>query len=160
MLDKLTLSHFSAKRVTAVEPSNPVGKRWDKPAGFWVSVDGGDDWESWCIAEDFAKERLAIRHRVTLAPNANILLLNGPFSLDAFTREYRVDTSSLNRDRIDWKLVGERYDGIIIAPYVWSRRLDGDCGWYYNWDCASGCIWQPRAVASIEVITDLLREAA
>ena len=31
--------------------------------------------------------------------------------------------------------------GIIISPYQWDCRLALESGWYYGWDCSSGCIW-------------------
>lgn len=50
---------------------------------------------------------------------------------------------------IDWRRVAESYQGIVIAPYVWARRHHLASGWYYAWDCASGCIWDSAAVAAI-----------
>lgn len=75
-LSSLKLSHFGDKAITEIEARDPHGPFRAKPRGFWISVDDEDDWESWCLAEDFRKEQLAIRHRVTLAPDANILLLS------------------------------------------------------------------------------------
>ena len=56
---------------------------------------------------------------------------------------------------IDWRLVAEEWQGIVIAPYLWERRFDSDARWYYSWDCASGCIWDHRAIAAIELIGEL-----
>lgn len=50
---------------------------------------------------------------------------------------------------LDWAAIGKLYDGIIIAPYLWERRLNGGAMWYYGWDCASGCIWNPRAISEV-----------
>jgi hypothetical protein len=117
-----------------------------KPEGLWVSVHGEDDWPAWCSAEEFALHELTVAHRVTLTDNANILTLETPEALGDFTAEY------LNRDdprdymhAIDWQRVADRHDGIIIAPYQWTRRWD--LNWYYGWDCASGCIWNLGAIA-------------
>lgn len=54
----------------------------------------------------------------------------------------------MGHDHINWPMVADRYQGIVIAPYLWSRRMDGGL-WYYGWDCASGCIWDAAAVASV-----------
>jgi hypothetical protein len=27
--------------------------------------------------------------------------------------------------------------------------VDDNCGWYYGWDCASGCIWDSAAVERV-----------
>ena len=47
-----------------------------KPNGFWVSVRGEDDWESWCLAEEYGFG--GVRHEVTLAADDNILYLTEP----------------------------------------------------------------------------------
>jgi len=55
------------------------------------------------------------------------------------------------RGNINWPAVAEKYDGIIIAPYIWQRRLSDnpDHFWYYGWDCASGCIWNTEVIEEI-----------
>lgn len=158
----LSLSHFAAKPVDRMEDRSRRLSVEAKPVGLWVSVDGDDDWESWCTSESWGLDRLAVRHRVTLSPTANILHVSTVAQLDAFHTEY---ASALLPGRarchfIDWPRVARSHDGIIIAPYQWSRRLHPVTAWYYGWDCASGCIWGPRAIASIEVIADLMRERA
>lgn len=127
-----------------------------KPGGLWVSVEGEHDWKEWCESEnwgclDFATE-------VVLHPAANVLRLRGSAMLDAFHAEYSfvdyVYPRGLGeRTAIDWAKVAAKHQGIIIAPYVWSRRLDGAVSdWYYGWDCASGCIWDANAVAELRPV--------
>ncbi|MBE5514408.1 hypothetical protein PROPHIGD108-1_7 [Mycobacterium phage prophi108-1] len=125
-----------------------------KPVGFWVSVVGEDDWATW-VSDNMDSARLAHVQRVTLAPDANILQLNNAYELDVFTKHNAVETEyerryarPFNKWPIDWRAVAENYDGIIIAPYTWSRRMSLD--WYYGWDCASGCIWNLCAIAAVE----------
>ncbi len=165
-LHALKLSHFSDVRIEKVDPlktGHPLHVAY-KPYGFWVSVDGEDDWESWCVAEGFRVAHLAIRHRVTLAADAKVLHIGSLPEIDAFADEYGVERQGFHLRglprEIDWPSVAAKYDGIIIAPYQFARRLADGFSWYYGWDCASGCIWNPHAIASIEVIADLLREAA
>lgn len=121
-----------------------------KPRGLWVSVDGEHGWEEWCRAENFSHMG-TFKYRVDLIPGANILVLTSPEELDTFDAKYGVEEtypplSGLNIPgytfrRIDWLKVRRKYDGIIIAPYIWERRLS-HLEWYYTWDCASGCIWR------------------
>jgi hypothetical protein len=66
----------------------------------------------------------------------------------------------MSRFEIEWRKVAERFDGIIIAPYIWQRRLDLESSWYYSWDCASGCIWNASAVREIVPMYESLVEAA
>lgn len=48
---------------------------------------------------------------------------------------------------IDWASVCRAYQGIVISPYFWSRRMGPM--WYYSWDCASGVIWDADAIESV-----------
>jgi hypothetical protein len=124
-----------------------------KPHGLWVSVEGEDDWLHWCQSEEFAISRLAVANEIRLAGGAKIIRLSSAAAIDAFTREWARPMPGLEKLAIglfiDWPGVARQHDGIIIAPYVWSRRLSFHCRWYYGWDCASGCIWRVSAIAEI-----------
>jgi hypothetical protein len=125
-----------------------------KPSGLWVSVEGKDDWEDWCRAEGFQLDALRCRSEVVLRPKARILWVRAVKGIDGLTRELGRalcpgGDPSLG---IDWPQLGEKYDGIIIAPYQWCRRLHMGTAWYYSWDCASGCIWRPRAIESVRAL--------
>lgn len=155
----MVLEHYSTQPVTSIRSTAQAGhgsQHWrGKPAGFWVSVKGEDDWPSWCRSEDFGPERLQVRHVVTLAPGANILRIASVDELDAFDMLYGRDekmspASSYSRRTINWCAVARAHAGILIAPYRWERRLDTRISdWYYGWDCASGVIWDARAVEAI-----------
>lgn len=144
------LIHYSAKLLTKLEPVELGTLHNGKPHGFWFSVEGEDDWKSWCEAESFHLESLAYPHEVVLAPAANILRLTNAFDIDLFTEQFSkpCEWSSTRRD-IDWLKVANIYQGIIIAPYIWQRRMSEHTFWYYGWDCASGCVWDIRAVQSV-----------
>jgi hypothetical protein len=117
-----------------------------KPSGLWLSVD--TEWLDWCRSEDFRTDLNWYEHAVTLSPEANILALSSATDLDAFTAEYGEQVSPRFPSRyIDWSRVADVYDGIVIAPYQWSRRLERHTFWYYGWDIASGCIWNPTVVS-------------
>jgi hypothetical protein len=119
-----------------------------KPNGLWLSADNYEDnWREWCLAERYSLRHLAYAQEIVLKRCANILHLKTPYDIDDFTRRYESSKTDLDCFKIDWKAVAERHDGIIIAPYIWQRRLD--LMWYYVWDCASGCIWHPRAIAEV-----------
>jgi hypothetical protein len=147
-----------------------------KPRGLWISVKGENDWPEWCQAEDFYLEEIATEHRVTLWPTANIKVISGNTEFDEFHWEYEADIYGLGErrryrttdfwgnplpdfkyDYIDWTAVAQDYDGIIIAPYLFNRRLDGP-SWYYGWDAASGCVWNLNAIRKIEWMIPELEE--
>lgn len=149
-----------------------------KPNGFWLSDEtrGAYGWRAWCRAERFRPYGFRYEHEVKLVPNAKILYLRTPQEIDSFTHEYgyslldehdkregkvpfskRIGYGRYGQpyyDSIDWKRVAKKYHGIVITPYQWSRRLDGGCQWYYSWDCASGCIWNARAIESITMVKE------
>lgn len=150
----LALSHYSIAKVEAVHDADERRPRGAyKPAGFWVSVDGEYDWPTWCGENDFLPKEPLLRHRVTLAESANVLCLSDPDAVLALGKKYGIP-SQFWRGHIvlDWAAFAADYDGLIIAPYQWSSRLDDAAHWYYGWDCASGVIWKARAIASVECL--------
>lgn len=152
----MKLVHYSNAPVGSLrireQPLLPV-----KPCGLWVSDDDCEDnWFRWCIDEKFRLYRLACAHDIELVRDANVLVLASRSEIDAFTREWISDRDADYGSRglfLRWRAIRERYAGLIITPYIWSARLE--VMWYYGWDCASGCIWDPSAIASIQ-----LRETA
>lgn len=142
--------HYSAEEVRLplrIAPS----RLHHKPNGFWLSVPGEDDWPSWCRAEDFCLEKLAVCHEVRLSPDANILHLTTLDEIVEFTEEYGQSSRSGGVWEIAWRRVTPKFDGIVIAPYSWTARYDERTLWYNTWDCASGCVWNPEAIASLRV---------
>lgn len=151
------LIHYSHRRVKKVHSVPQHNRPYFKPSGFWVSVEGNDDgWREWCQAESFGLERLSHEHEVILDDKANILYLKNAADIDEFHAKYKAPTftSDKLRDRlyIDWARVAKDYQGIIIAPYCYERRLDSNAFWYYAWDCASGCIWDADAIKSVRLL--------
>src|ERR1017187_6794495 len=147
----MNLYHYSAKpftldneRIYTQDVSN------FKPRGLWLSAEEGtrDDlgWKQWCEGEEYNVEGLAHRTKISLR-SAEILIIDDADALDAFTSAYRLTGSPRDTLRaIDWSRVVARYDGILIAPYIWERRMTPHTFWYYCWDCASACIWNSRVL--------------
>lgn len=154
----IMLSHFSKVPLGAIYSVEQKFKNGDyrscfeKPKGLWVSVDGENDWPSWCQSEMPGWMDGVTRYRVALAAEPRILFLPTPFDLDLFTERFgrERDQRGCYAIYIDWPAVAAEYGGIIIAPYHWSRRMTDRTSWYYGWDCASGCIWNADAIARIE----------
>lgn len=138
----------------------PVGK----PMGGWISVpDSNIDWPSWCKAEEFSLDSLQFVHTYEL-DTSGVKLITQFDEICDFHREYGVDARiapQFARYNIQWDRVARDFGGIVIAHYFWSCRLgsmDGNreditnqiSNWYYGWDCASGCIWNPDLLTHIE----------
>jgi len=156
------LIHYAAAPITGpIKARNGLHGAY-KRAGFWVSVAGPYDWEWWCRSEDWNTEALAFAHEVTLKSSASILRVVGAAALDDFDREWCAikfpDHPLIGREP-DWNRLARSYAGLIIAPYVWERRLGHGFSWYYGWDCASGVIWDPAAIASVRLLTETERPA-
>lgn len=152
-----SLSHYSSAPIgEAIRSVKQVGEPHFKPKGFWVSVDGEDDWAAWCRGGEFNLAGLAVRHRVVLQPEARVLTISDADALRDFTARYKVDVLPGLRSSmfIDWREVARFYQGIIIAPYQWECRLAQDVSWYYAWDCASGCIWDATAIQAVTVMEE------
>lgn len=146
------LIHYSAAPLLSVHSVDPSNHRRFKPIGLWVSVEGENDWPSWCAGESWGLDRLTHATEIICEPTARILRLSCAPHLDRFTEEYADEDKSLTRNRITavrWEKLAEKYQGIIIAPYIWERRLDDYVQWYYSWDCASGCIWDATAIKEL-----------
>lgn len=130
---------------------------YEKPRGCWITDDSEHCWREWCVAEKFNLDDLTHKHEVLL-DESNILILRSPFDLDAFTEEFSGycwwgpdgEPQKYRNRYIAWEKVAARYDGLIITPYQWTRRME--LSWYYGWDCASGCIWKAKAIREIRLL--------
>lgn len=121
-----------------------------KPHGLWVSVEGDDDWLSWCQGERWGLESLKCATEIVLKKDASLLRLTSAKEICDFEDKFKGKKEGDFDVHIIWPKVAEQYQGIVIAPYCWQLRLEKM--WYYGWDCASGCIWDADAVASLKQI--------
>ena len=133
---------------------------YEKPKGLWVSVDGEDDWATWCETEQFRDTSSQRRHRVVLADDADVLVLDTVEKVVEFDARYSRPDGYFGNDGgpmpgagvlrwrgIGWQDVAADHQGVIIAPYQWTLRRE--LSWYYAWDCASGCLWDPAAIKEV-----------
>ena len=153
--------HFTDEPLTAVEAREQKPRPRFKPTGLWVSDEDDYGWKAWAeeeMSERCGEGRLRLAYEVTLAEGANLLSLSTVAALDEFSETYGVDRGGPLRalggryiDAVDWQAVAAKYAGILITPYVWECRLSSQTAWYYPWDCASGCIWDPAAIATVQL---------
>lgn len=157
------LLHYSRKPVERVKSARkqPLGP---KPNGLWLSH--GNEWARWCRAEDFYLGSLKHRHYVALHRDAEILTIKDARGIDRFTKKYGADLPIVSAAygavygtdgpaifNILWDEIAEKFQGIMITPYIWKRRLTHRTLWYYPWDVASGCIWDAKAIKRITHVT-------
>lgn len=124
-----------------------------KPAGIWYSVN--NSWEDWC--QDNEPGWLTdSRFRLDVT-TSKLLTVGLSMRFDEFNDSY--GEVAHGRRMINWKSVAEKYDGIEIPMYHWSFRMDPEYYWYYGWDCASGCVWNTKAINRVESIDLYRRES-
>lgn len=143
--DRIVLSPHRLTQLRAVEQS-PSKNVYSKPSGLWYAC--GDEWLRWVLNEmpDWLE---GYKYAYALYPDTtDMLVIRTPDQFDQFTRQY----GGLDKG-IAWDRVASRYTGIEICPYQWDRRMGYGSSWYYTWDVASGCIWDPAAVRQIEPIS-------
>lgn len=157
----MRLIHYSDEPLTSVRDVEQAGEKYEwhdgrKPVGLWVSVEGSDDWASWCASEQFGD--IASQHAtlVRLHENHRVLILDTSDAMQIFHQRYGYRSEimrSQHSARVDWPAVSRDHDGVVIAPYQPEHRLWSPLsGWYYTWDCASGCIWRGRAVQALRAL--------
>lgn len=147
----MRLIHYSKKPLVKVRSKSHSDERCGayKTPGLWVSVEGEHDWPSWCLGENWGLDRFVHATEVVLAEDANVKHLSGATEIDDFTDEFHTGGSPIWHRGLDWEAIRMRWRGLIIAPYCWERRLADHTGWYYGWDCASGVIWDAKAVKEL-----------
>lgn len=133
-----------------------------KPYGLWFGI--SDSWIDWCLSEYSCMLRKNIYELVL--DESRILKIQNIAEFEAFEKEYSCDApwadaiKNLNYPNskrfvnylndpnyINYPKIAESYDGIEISPYFWEKRLKSF--WYYGWDAASGCIWNPHCILNI-----------
>ena len=149
----MKLVHYS-QELFSYDPKRKYGLHRTnyKPIGLWVSDDACEaNWKAWCQAENYNTEALQYAYEVTLKKDNNILLLSSCLEIDDFCKKYPLnDPRFADLFYIDWGNVKKDYNGIIISPYQWKRRLFLQSNWYYAWDCASGCIWNLDSIEKVQ----------
>ena len=162
------LIHYSSQ-ITLL-PTEKEPTLYSPPKGFWVSV--GTAWLD--FQKNAAKHstgsipyprKFKYAHEIILDPNAQILLISNEADFDAFNNTYKAPHDKIqaagikvtSQDHmIDWYLVKQEYQGIIISPHLDNRAFIGRGNpintsyWYNRWCVASGCIWDVRIIKEIK----------
>ena len=155
----MKLIHYSAEPLTEAHSLEqiPTLSGFMKPRGLWFSVESEneDGWLEWCEGEEFKLDNFAHATQLLLREDANILHIPGARELMDFHESFAADLChDFRMQAIDWEMVASKYQGIVIAPYIWSMRLHDKMLWYYGWDCASGCIWDVSAIERLEPLSE------
>ena len=138
--------HFSGSPLGRVQREKQYAD-FGKPRGLWFSVQtgAGDGWLEWCRAEEFRVDT-DFEYAYELRLEEDRILRLEPKDLDKFTERFGIAPRAGKIRDIDWAYVAKLYGGIEIAPYSYAHRHRPDSFWYYGWDCASGCVWDPASI--------------
>jgi len=153
----MKLVHFSPKPIIKLRSyKQKVEADW-KPVGLWVSDESAEvGWHEWCVREEFRLDHLKYPYSIELKKDAKILYVSNLREFDAFNKKYNKSLiphlSNSYLRGIDWFELSGEYQGIVITPYLWERRNHEQSYWYHGWDCASGCIWNSKAIKKITLI--------
>jgi len=150
MYEDLILAHYSDKDMLEPYSVEQKAKSDRKPKGFWVSVEGEYGWREWGMENSYG----CFDHRFTveLAADHKVLITDDLLGFHARYRKAWYPDHPHSYEYIQWEEVAREYQGIVIPTYHWEFCFDTRVSdWYYGWDCASGCIWDARAIASVKL---------
>lgn len=136
----VVLTHYSDAllpplKPRGVSPSQPQFK----PHGLWVGV--GESWREWCESEQYNLGGFKYKYIVEVLDWSDVLVLDTKASMHKFNRQYKI--GGTYDFLVNWPRVVDKYKGILITPYHHRLRPHDQFLWYYGWDCASGCFWDP-----------------
>lgn len=139
-------------RVEQEPPEHLQGTQmWPKPHGIWYAC--GAEWAEYMLS-DFpsAMNKLVALYKMELG--RGVLRLTSTEEILAFDEQYGEEQSATAGRRggwyIHWDAVSAQYSGIEICPYNWDLRFP--LRWYYGWDVASGCIWDPVGIGNLKLV--------
>ncbi len=159
--DKMRVHHSRKGSRSGGEPqvngfSQVIGT---KPDGLWYECQDGssESWETFCTwnLTDGANRYDSTYNVVLKDDGYYILHITNESDFEKFQKMYSVNhpadpdgTKGFDKV-IDWPRVAEHYAGIEICPYLSNKRHDDDAFWYYGWDVASGCVWDPKGIEEL-----------
>ena len=158
-MSTVVLNHYSNSplwQLHSVEQDENSGfGQIGKPQGLWLSDCTDYGWAKWCLAEGFRLDKLLVRTRCVVEVG-ELLVIDNPLKMVSFNNQFGMSLgpSGTTMQGIDWGAVSSAYKGIVITPYRWEYRLEGDFFWYYGWDCASACVWDTSCITDREIDAD------
>ena len=153
-LSKYSRIVLSNKKIEELYPQSQVPpteyNSYQKPSGLWYGC--GTEWLN------FADTGLPgylnnVNYIYEIEISDSVLKIDSNEDFDTFYWHFHQPYSRGSiSNPINWPEVKGEYDGIEICPYLYKKRMDFD--WYYPWDVASGCIWNPKGIKKISPIAE------
>ncbi len=144
MLDSSIRTRMTEKPFKGWEGPAPKQTASFKPHGLWYAFGGA--WYDWCYDnEPEWVRKYAARLDVD---ESRILVVH---DIPAFSMKYAwrghdvAHVLPTHVPLIDWAAVAsDGWLGVELPKYQWEHRFKFT--WFYAWDVASGCIWDPAAL--------------
>jgi hypothetical protein len=113
--------------------------------------------------KDHRRTLISDRVLVTdIVPNARVVVIQTLDDIVTFSTNFGIrSTGPYPRTEINWNLVMEVSDGIVITFAKWVhldyepreyKYLCSLLGWHDTWDVSSACIWNLQALGPMEVM--------
>ena len=149
--DRLHLSPrpLTLENIKEVPPHQQI-QTFKKPRGLWYSC--GDSWKNFSEEELDRSTANLYQYRLKI-DHGQMLVISSVEEFEAFQNSQYTKQGKLEVE-IDWPAVARDYAGIEICPYRSEMRDHLDKFWYYTWDVASGVIWKPSAILSLDLISE------
>lgn len=135
--------HLSPTILRTLRASKQVPEPSSKPNGLWYSC--GNEWI------EFIRDQMRWRAQESYymyeihVDLASMVVIRDIHEFDAFQQRFGVPDE--DGDMMpNWAAVAREYGGVEICPYISARRM---VDWYYPWDVASGCVWDPAVIISL-----------
>ena len=139
------ISKDRIESIRSVPSSKQPESEW-KPNGFWFGV--RDSWIDW-MEEEAPHLKGDNLYSLDIDESKCLVIETNEQFLE-FSKKYRTKGNIGNV--INWKEVAQDHSGIVIKKYFNEYRMDTDHAWYYTWDAASGCVWDNKAISSVEQV--------
>jgi len=141
--------HYTGENLDALDLNRTYPQTAEKlafhtPNGLWLSITGKNDWEQYCLKNNYNLHNLKYELQVKLKPYANILILYNDAAYADFAKNYTLNLS------VRWEDIIKDYQGLAlphVTPQSYNAGLRHD-----TWSCTSACIWDLQAVSKVEKI--------
>jgi len=135
------------------------------PNGLWLSITGINDWEKYCLKNNYNLINLKYEFQVKLKPCAKILMLHNAAAFEDFEQKYAYYPEGIEKLEenytltlsIRWEQIIKDYQGLALTNVV--TKLYNMGLWYDTWFCTSACIWDLRAVEKVDRLGEMNRNS-
>jgi len=150
-----TNKNFDAFDLNRTYIQTAEGLAFHTPNGLWLSITGINDWEQYCIKNNYNLHNLKHEFQVKLKPQANILMLYNDAAYADFEKKYAYypEGAALHEENytlslsIRWEKIINDYQGFAL-PHVIPKLYNAGL-WHDTWHCTSACIWDLQAIEKI-----------